>query len=170
MTAPKTDQARPEAPLATTEETALTNASEAVGADSKAQASASASAEQTCGEDTEPDDKQLRMARMLLEEVANGRVPFDLRAGNEPIKACSYAYALATVLADTLGTNRKRVLLLALCYYARALTSAPVSTQNDLTLLLRGLQFTVQDLNFEVAETTALYLAISDQEAIAGRA
>lgn len=110
----------------------------------------------------------LAKAAAHIKDVADGVVPFEPTKGNVPIRISDYGYSVATHLGGALGKNRKEVITLALCHYARALTSPQVTTLNDLALLTKGLQFVVQDMTMEVAEFNSLSVKIANQEATAG--
>lgn len=127
----------------------------------------------TCKAEVDAMEVTLRAATLanaaaFLKDVADGTIPFKPTEGNVPIRVSDYSYHLATHLAGVLKTNRKEVITLALCHYARALTSPHVTTLNDLAMLTKGMQFVVQDLTMEVAEFSKLALEIANQEAIAG--
>lgn len=106
----------------------------------------------------------------FLRNVAEGREPFSTTKGNHNVKLSDYGHAAASHLGHVLGMNRKEVITLALCHYGRALTNAPIVTQQDLATLTKGMQFVVQELTLEVAEFSQLALAVADQEAVAGPA
>ena len=114
------------------------------------------------------DEKEVQEWASYLRKVAKGGEPFSAIGGNRPVKVSEYGYAAASHLAHLLGMSRKEVITLALCHYARALTSAPVVTQHDLAMLTKGMQFVVQDLTLEVAEMSKLALAVADQESVLG--
>lgn len=110
----------------------------------------------------------LAKALAFLHDVDAGKIPFDPAKGAFSIRVSEYSYKLATHLTSVLGLSRKEIITLALCHYARALTSAHVTTQNDLALLTKGMQFVVQDLTMEVAEFNRLAIEVANQEAVSG--
>ena len=119
-------------------------------------------------EDEGSEAEHKKAVALLREVAAAGKVRFSATKGNRGVKLSDYAHATATHLCHVLGMNRKEVITLALCHYARALTSAPVVTQHDLAMLTKGMQFVVADLTLEVAEMSKLALAVADQESVLG--
>ena len=103
-----------------------------------------------------------------LERIATGAIPYDPRKGEVSVKVSLYGKALLGHLATLLNMDKKEVMTLALCHYARCLTSAPISSLNDLGVQTQGLQLSVQDLVLEFMEFNELAGAVSNQEAIAG--
>lgn len=127
------------------------------------------------GDVDEAEDKDIGEAdrqkfEKYLNDVATGKIPFAIRQGRRPARYSEYAYNLSGYLSHTLGMTRTEVVTLALCHYARALTSAPIVVQHDLAMLTQGLQMCVTDLTHEVAEMSMLALQVADQEEIAGPA
>lgn len=117
------------------------------------------------GQLTESD---LRKCEEYINDVATGKIPFSLLKGQVSGRYSEYAYNLSGYLSHTLGMTRKEVVTLALCHYARALTSAPIVVQHDLAMLTQGMQLCLTDLTQEVAEMSMLALSVADQEEIAG--
>ena len=107
-------------------------------------------------------------AAAYVRDVANGVIEFDPAKGFPQVRVSDYAFYLSTHLAAVLGMSRKEVMTLALCHYARNLTSAHVTSQNSVALLAKGMQFVVQDLTLEVADYNTLALEIANREAVAG--
>jgi len=108
-------------------------------------------------------------AEAYLRGVAKGEIPFSAVKGRHNVKLGDYAFAIANHLAHTLGQERKKVITLALCHYARSLTSAPIVSQHDVAMLTQGMQLVVQDLAHEVGEFTQLALSVAEQEETAGK-
>ena len=105
-----------------------------------------------------------------LTRIATGAIPYDPMKGEASLKVSTYGKALLGHLSRLLNMDQKEVMTLALCHYARCLTSAPISSLNDLGVQTQGLQLSVQDLVLEVMEFNELAVSVSNQEAIAGPA
>ncbi|MDO8587629.1 MAG: hypothetical protein Q7T82_11380 [Armatimonadota bacterium] len=104
-----------------------------------------------------------------LQQVARGETPFSATEGdNASVKLSMYARALTGHLSRLLSMEKKEVVTLALCHYARCLIHAPTVSLNDLGVQTQGLQLSVQDLVLEVMEFNELTVAVANQEAVSG--
>jgi hypothetical protein len=104
-------------------------------------------------------------AKTMLESIALGtrNNPEDF-AKTKLFRTDAYSEALIIFLAHHLGIPKNKVVSLCLAFTARQLTNRTVTSQNDLAVLLHGLQFAVHDLAIEAREFRELALNVADQE------
>ena len=104
-------------------------------------------------------------AKEMLYDIASGKRnnPDDFKA-NKQSRTDAYSYALIIFLSRHLGVPKNQVVSLCLGFTARQLSNRSVTSQNDVAMLLHGLQFAVQDLAIEARESRALAVSLADQE------
>jgi hypothetical protein len=109
---------------------------------------------------------QVAEALKYLKLVARGEVPFDDSVPSRVrLEAGAYTYNSLVYLESIMRMSRKEILALAMSHYLRSITSRQLTAQNDIGVILQGLQFSVQDLALEVQAFSELTMRTVDFEA-----
>jgi hypothetical protein len=110
-------------------------------------------------------EEEYKRATAMLEDIASGKRnnPADFESTKQ-FRTDAYSDALIIFLSHHLGIPRQKVVSLALGFTARQLTNRTVTSQNELAVLLHGLQYAVQDLAIEAREFRELAVSVADQE------
>ena len=116
-------------------------------------------------EDNQESQNEYDKAKAMLYDIASGarNNPKDFEKTRQS-RTDAYSYALIIFLSRHLGVPKNQVVSLCLGFTARQLTNRSVTSQNDVAMLLHGLQFAVQDLAIEARESRALAVSLADQE------
>jgi hypothetical protein len=116
-------------------------------------------------ENNQESQNEYDKAKAMLYDIASGarNNPKDFEKTRQS-RTDAYSYALIIFLSRHLGVPKNQVVSLCLGFTARQLTNRSVTSQNDVAMLLHGLQFAVQDLAIEARESRALAVSLADQE------
>jgi len=111
------------------------------------------------------EDCEYERAKAMLCDIASGKRnnPADFESTKQ-FRTDAYSAALIIFLSRHLGIPRNKVVSLCLGFTTRQLTNRTVTSQNELAILLHGLQYAVQDLAIEAREFRELAVSIADQE------